>query len=185
MKEQEKQMKFTMKAAVVLLMIVLPAAGSATTLVKLNETDMIHSADRVAVGTIMDSWTEWDGDSGMMYTYAVLSVEENLLRDEPADGQVVIRALGGKADGMRVTVPSSPDLSRIGERLVVFMWDDPELYQSNLIGWEQGCKTVDDDGMVRGTGLNLDDYLDKLRPIIKKMKIEESRNSFSTGEETR
>ncbi len=171
-------MKFSKYLATSFALLLLPAICFSTTLIPMSEEDMIHTADRVAVGTIVDSWVEWDGDMELLFTYSVLALEENLLGDEPGTGSVLLRALGGQHENVAVTIPSSPVISRIGERKVVFMWDSLDLYPCNLIGWEQGCRSVSESGMVEGTDKNLSEYIETLRPIIREMKQEEAKNSF-------
>lgn len=171
-------MKFPKFLAASFVMLLLPVICFSTTLIKVSEEDMIQTADRVAVGTIVDSWVEWDGDSEMLFTYSVLALEENLLGDEPGTGSVILRSPGGQHENMGVRIPSTPEISRIGERKVVFMWDTLDLYPCNIIGWEQGCRTVSENGMVEGTGKSLSEYINILKPIIREMKKEEAKNSF-------
>lgn len=171
-------MKSVKMLPAILAIFLLVGLSGATTLIKMNESDMIHSADRVALGTIIDSWVEWDPDSGMLYTYSVLAVEHNLLGEDTETGSVLLRSLGGREGDMAFTVPSSPEISIIGERRVVFMWDDLDLYPCNIIGWEQGCVAVDDNEMVAGRNVPLREYLKGLNAIITEMKEEEARHSF-------
>lgn len=171
-------MKTVKLLAVVLTLMMLPVLASATSMIKMSEEHMIHKADRVAVGTIVESWVEWDPDMETLFTYSVLAIEQNLLGDDTGTESVILRAMGGQHEGLTVSIPSTPRIAKVGERKVVFMWDSLDLYPCNIIGWEQGCVAVDENDMVVGKNMSLTEYIDTLVPIIDRMKHEEAIHNF-------
>lgn len=86
-----------MKARLILLIFLLAAAASATTVVPMSVEDLTRAASHVVQVRVLESWSAWNPQRTLIYTYSRVQVER-ALKGQPAD-TMVVKQLGGSAGG--------------------------------------------------------------------------------------
>lgn len=129
---------------IVLVVLLLSPAVSATTVLDLDLYEIVHRADRGFLATVIDVRSEWCDAEARAYTNVTFRVERDLLGNL-SNAVVSLRLLGGTAerpDGkvLRQHVHGMPEFEP-GERAIVFALDDARLY-CPVVGWYQGCYRV-------------------------------------------
>lgn len=126
------------------LAVLLSAPAFATTVVKLDLSEVVHQSDRAFLGTVVSVESDWCASESRAYTTVRFRVERGLVGSLP-NPEVSLRLLGGVAarpDGevVRQVVHGMPEF-QVGERAIVFSVDDARLY-CPVVGWYQGCYRV-------------------------------------------
>ncbi|MEK7866159.1 MAG: hypothetical protein AAB434_05705 [Planctomycetota bacterium] len=116
----------------------------ATTVVKLDLSEVVHQSDRASLATVVSVRSEWSASESRAYTTVTFRVERDLIGPLP-NPEFTLRLLGGVAqrpDGevMRQVVHGMPEF-QVGERTIVFSVNDARLY-CPVVGWYQGCYRV-------------------------------------------
>ncbi len=129
---------------IVLAVLLASSPSFATTLVKLNLSEVVHQADRAFLATVTSVRGEWCPSESRAYTTVTFRVERDLLDSLPIP-EFSLRLLGGTAqrpDGevIRQVVHGMPEF-QVGERTILFSVDDARLY-CPVVGWYQGCYRV-------------------------------------------
>ena len=151
------------KLLLFLLILLMPFIAFSTTLIPMGDINLIHRSDEIVVGVIMDSWTEWE--NGNIFTYATLDIEQHM---QGFSDCITLKSIGGAYEDTIQSVIGSPDIGRIGQRVVVFVTNDG-LY-GNIVGWSQGFLEVDENQMIPSRGLSLIQYLKKLDMLMENVK---------------
>jgi hypothetical protein len=155
--------RFALGGVVLLLAVGL---STATTLVKLEFSDLARDADRVVVGTVTGIDGEWDESFNFIHTNVRLAVERALRG--PAPSEIVLRTPGGQVGGAAQLAHGTATFE-LGERVLVFLttWEDGT---PKVLGYVQGKSRVveADDGKLRLKGgaandLSLEFVADQLR----------------------
>ncbi len=132
-----------MKRVALVVLLLVPAVY-ATTVVKLDLSEVVHRADHTFLATVDSVRTEWCDAEARAYTTVTFRVERDLAGNLSGP-EVSLRLLGGTAqrpDGevVRQVVHGVP-VFQPGERAIVFSLDDARLY-CPVVGWYQGCYRV-------------------------------------------
>ena len=145
-----------------LLALAFPA--HATTVVKRTLDELVREVDRVVVGEVVFVEQHWS-DEELVVTEAVLQVDQQLLGEGQPE-TLVLRAPGGSIDGYTTMVPGAPVLDQVGQRMIVFMWDDHPEYMSNVAYWGLGQYSVNAEGIVERTGQPESEFIQHLEHRI-------------------
>jgi len=107
-----------MKRAVVALLALFALAATATTVVPMSLEELTTAASRIVEGQAVKSWSTWNAQRTLIYTYTTFRVSRNLKGGE--DPTVTIRQLGGSAGGYTQKV-SGLRHPQIGEEELLFL----------------------------------------------------------------
>jgi hypothetical protein len=126
---------------IVRFLLALAALGgslplAATTLERLNLTQLIDRSNGIVRGKVTDARTELRGR--IIYTKYRFQVTDRAKGD--AAGWIEVAAPGGTANGLKQTFPGSPRLALNGE-YVVFLWRGPS-GMIQVLGLAQGLFEV-------------------------------------------
>ena len=129
----------------VLLVLVLGGSGGrATTVVKMTFSQVVDSAELIAIGTVSAIEETWDAEREMPFTDVTLSDIE-VLKGAARGGELTLRFLGGPApNGLTLAVSGMPRFA-VKEQAVVFSAGNG-VYACPLVGWWQGLYRVVFDG---------------------------------------
>lgn len=123
-------------AAAVLL--VGASLAGATTLLKMDFSDLARDANYIVVGTVTDVHGEWDDSLTFIHSRVTLDVERSLRGHAPDTLEIVtpggvIGSFGQVAEGVATFEP--------GERVLVFLttWEDGT---AKVLGYAQGKSRV-------------------------------------------
>jgi hypothetical protein len=111
---------------------------------KLTTEELTARADSILVAEVTDVASYKEGD-GNIYTRVTLSVEQTV--KGAAQGEVVVKMLGGEVAGQVLLVEDAPDF-QLGERVVVFLEKREATF--SVVGGFQGKYTIDRSNMVGG-----------------------------------
>ncbi len=114
--------------------ILVGRAASATMLQELDTAQLTREARSVQLGEITSSWSSWDPEKRMVYTYVKMRVDQTLKGD--ANREVLIRQPGGRAGGIGMIVHGVASF-RPGERALVFLKVDAD-GAPTVVGMAQG-----------------------------------------------
>ncbi|MEK6949317.1 MAG: hypothetical protein AABX34_03785, partial [Nanoarchaeota archaeon] len=85
---------------VVLMFLMTALVAYATTVVRLNLSEMTAKADYIGKGTVEKKYSQWEDNK--IYTYTVMEVNKNYKGNKD---KVVIKTLGGTVDDIAMKVP--------------------------------------------------------------------------------
>lgn len=91
---------------------------SASTFVALDRGELVAQSDAVVVGEVLYTYSYWNREGTMVFTDAVVHVQEAILGD--ASGLVSVRTPGGQVAGFRVEAHGFPAFGQ-GQRQVLFL----------------------------------------------------------------
>ena len=117
--------------------------AQASIVVAMGLEELTRSSDRVVIAQVVGVTTRWDARERLMTTRVELSVEETLKGETPANRRVWLVQMGGRADGLVVTISGQPSF-QAGERAVLFLEGTAE--DSRLTGMGQGKRVLRLDG---------------------------------------
>ena len=143
--------------AIAAVMSATPIDASATTVRPFTMRAMTLAADDIVRGTVIDQEGVYDVDRGYVYTHTFLRVTEPLAGRAKVGDVIVIRQLGGEADGRRMLLVGTATYWP-GDDVVVFCRTDGAFHY--LVGMTQGSYSVfegpnGEARLLRGTG-NID-----------------------------
>ncbi|MAE72284.1 MAG: hypothetical protein CME06_17680 [Gemmatimonadetes bacterium] len=144
----------------------LAGNAGATTIVKRTLDEMVREVDRIVVGEIVSVEQDWDDDE-MISTFATLRVDQQILGDATS-ATIELRSPGGTIGEFSTTVPGSPEIDRIGSRMIVFLWNDRAESMSNVAYWGLGQYLVSNEGIVERTGQPLSEFVHHLETRIER-----------------
>jgi hypothetical protein len=138
-----------------------------TTMIRYSTEELTVVSDYVVEGVVTHIESRFREDHQSVYTYVTVQVNEVYKGrlDTPA---VVLEEVGGTANGVSITVISSPEFS-VGERVILFLETKNADYL-RVYGMAQGKFTVVTDGT---TGA---------RTLVRQPGIDETFNRSYTGE---
>jgi len=133
----------------VLLLLCTSVAG-ATTLIKMDFSDLAREANHIVVGTVTGIEGEYDPSGTFIRSNVTLAVERSLRGQAP--DTIVLRTPGGQVGGMEQVALGVANFE-VGERVLVFLtsWGDGT---PKVLGYVQGKSrlVVDDQGRARLEG---------------------------------
>jgi hypothetical protein len=106
-----------MKRLMMMLALLSLLAG-ATSVVPMSLERLTEVSSLVVRGRSVQSWSAWDNDRHLIYTYTRFQVERSLKGH--AEASLVVRQIGGSAGGYTQTVAGVRQLSP-GEEAVLFL----------------------------------------------------------------
>jgi hypothetical protein len=112
----------------------LSKSASATVVEELSTTQLTKEANSVALGQVASSYSSWDPEKRMVFTYVKFRVDQTL-KGQPST-EVMIRQAGGRIGGIGMVVHGMASF-RNGERALVFLKQDADGVPS-LVGMAQG-----------------------------------------------
>jgi hypothetical protein len=127
------------------VLVLAASTAGATTLVKMDFSDLARDADYVVVGTVTGVQGEWGPGFNFIHTNVTLAVERSFLGHAP--DTVVLRTPGGVI-GAEGQVAHGAATFEVGERALVFVttWEDGA---GKVLGYVQGKSRVTPDGQGR------------------------------------
>jgi hypothetical protein len=112
--------------------------------------DLVHGADRVVVGKVINLEGAWDEDMIFIHTVVTVAVERRVAGE--TGRQIQVRVPGGQVDGVGQVVHGAPSF-QLGERVLLFLttWEDGA---AKVLGYVQGKSSVvpGDRGVPRTVG---------------------------------
>jgi hypothetical protein len=112
---------------------VSPVAG--TTVVKADVPALSRWAASVVEADVADVSYAWNAEHTQIHTYVTLNVTD-VFAGDVAVGSMEIRLMGGAVGDTALTIPGAPTFT-VGERVVLFLYDDPGLFIP-VVGLYQG-----------------------------------------------
>lgn len=109
-------MKRTLQSLSVVLILTL--AASATTIVPMSVEELTRAASHVVEAHALRSWTSWNAQHTLIYTYTTFQVSRTL-KGNAADS-VTVKQVGGSADGYTQKV-SGVRQFQVGEDALLFL----------------------------------------------------------------
>lgn len=91
---------------------------SASTFVAMDRAELVAGSHAVVVGEVLYTYSYWNREGTMVFTDAVVHVQEAILGD--ASGLVAVRTPGGQVAGFRVEAHGFPAFGK-GQRQVLFL----------------------------------------------------------------
>lgn len=107
-----------MLAGVLVLCLALGGVGRATTVVPLTVEDLANTANLVVEARVLQSWTAWNPQRTIIYTYTRLVVDKAL--KGRAAGEIVVKQPGGVVGAMGQMVPGVRQFV-VGEGVALFL----------------------------------------------------------------
>lgn len=104
-----------------LVMVALLACSlvaAATTIVPMSVEDLTHAATHVVEGQALRSWSSWNPQHSLIYTYTTFTVSQSLKGNAP--GVITVKQVGGSAGGYTQHVYGVRQL-QAGERALLFL----------------------------------------------------------------
>ena len=128
--------KRTLLACLVIALCI--GTAGATTLVKMEFTDLAREADRVVIGTVTHTEGIWDSTGTFIHTLVNVDVDRYVTGDGPAS--LVIQTPGGTI-GNEGMVAQGAATFEVGETALIFLtrWEDGT---PKVLGYVQGKSTV-------------------------------------------
>ena len=111
--------------------LIAAAAGSATTLVRLQFAELVHLANAIARGRCVSVETVME--RGEIWTKTTFEIMETTKGELPAS--IVVRQPGGIFLHMQSRVEGTPEF-RVGEQAYLFLWGNAPHF--TVLGWSQG-----------------------------------------------
>lgn len=109
----------SLRSALILFLVLLPAASFATTFMNRNLGDVIQEAPFIVRGTVGSSYANWDKSQQQIYTYTDFNVTE-VLKGTIKESRILLRQPGGSKDGMELMIPGTAHFAP-GEEVVVLL----------------------------------------------------------------
>ncbi len=103
---------------VLLMLAALVGTGGATTVIPMSVEEMTQAASAVVEGTAGESWSAWNPQHTLIYTYTKFQITRSWKGALPAS--VVVKQLGGQADGYMQKV-AGVRYFQSGEPCVLFL----------------------------------------------------------------
>jgi hypothetical protein len=94
-------------------------AASGTTLIRRSTEELTVLSEAVVEGRVQSIEAKWHEEHRFVYTYVTIAVDE-IHKGRIEGSTVVLQELGGSANGITATVPSTPEFA-LGERVIVFL----------------------------------------------------------------
>lgn len=123
----------TTAVAIVTGLCALPLAAS--TFVAMTADELISESDTVIQGEVIRMRSHWHGSGRIIVTDVTVRVDEVLIGNSPAVVQV--RTYGGQVNDLVVEAHGFPKLE-MGERVILFLHEDPEDRTTRIQGYQQG-----------------------------------------------
>lgn len=95
----------------------------ATTVVPRSVEQLAAGSSNVVVGRAVRTWSQWNAQQGVIFTYTEFEVKRSLKGSAPA--KVTIRQLGGSARGITQKIAGVKQL-QVGEDAVLFLHPSEE-----------------------------------------------------------
>ena len=126
-----------------ILLCLLGASASATTIATLDLHALTQRADRIVLARVESSTSSWTARHDVIYTDVVLRVERGYKGALGLGDTLVVRREGGSVDGIGMLVYGAATFS-IGEEVVVFAEHRGDA--SYVVGMAQGKLRVESVG---------------------------------------
>lgn len=110
------------------------APVSASTFLAMRGSELVAQSDAVVVGEVLYTYSYWNREGTMVFTDAVVGVQEAILGD--AAGLVTVRTPGGQVAGFRVEAEGFPAF-RAGQRQVLYLHRTADDVME-VTGYQQG-----------------------------------------------
>jgi len=125
----------------VFLLLLIPAAMRATTLLPMYMDDLTAASQTVAYGTVIASRVEWD--QGRNWIYTIYTIQPAQYLKGQLGTAFELREPGGELDGIAMVVAGVPHFE-VGQEAALFVWTDPTGHHQ-VSGFEQGAVPIETD----------------------------------------
>lgn len=152
----------SVRPALLLAVLLLSPLAWATTVIQKDFPDLVHEAEVITVGTVVDIREQWDAEKNAPFTLVTFA-KLDVLKGKLGDHELTLHFLGGPTpQGKTVWIDGVPRFTQ-GERTVLFCTGNQHDF-CPLVGiWqgvfrvvydtEQGQETVSDHAYVPITGV--------------------------------
>ena len=128
-------------ATLCVLAVASVPSTSATVLLKMNLADLTGEADAIVSGTVTSSYSAWNEDRSLIFTYSTLAVDSTLKGKHKY--QVLVRTHGGIVGEIGMRMIGEPELKK-SDQVLVFLEPDGHGY-NRVVGMSQGRFRVETD----------------------------------------
>lgn len=128
--------------ALLALLVCTPLAASS--FLALSQDELVAASSAVVQGKVVETRSYWNQDRTLIWTEAVIEVEERLAGDTP--GLVRVQAPGGTIGDLRIEAVGFPTFET-NERLIVFL--EPQGERTLVTGHRQGQWRIEKDAAGR------------------------------------
>ena len=163
--------------ALVLLLVAVALPLSASQFVKLPFDQVAREATLVVRGTLGQTWSAWDDEHQVIYTYSTIRVNRYFGETTGPD-TLVVREVGGRVDGYTQEAIGFPML-REGEEVVLMLsqWDGSADYR--IHAFNQGKFLVKNRG---GLEVLVEDPVKQGDERLARPRFEARAESIADGE---
>lgn len=119
--------------ALLLAILLAPAAAPATTLLHMSLEQLSRAAAVIVRAHCLENFTAWEG--GEIWTFTSFDVQE--VWSGSAPNKITVRLLGGRVADVTSTVSGVPHF-RPGEEVVLFLEPTPR-GDFSIVSWQQGA----------------------------------------------
>jgi hypothetical protein len=111
------------------LLLALALPLSASQFIQMPFDDVAREASLIVRGTIDETWSQWDSNREVIYTYATVRVTR-YFGEATGPDTIIVREVGGTVDGYTQEAIGFPAIRR-GEKVVLLLsqWEDSSDYR--------------------------------------------------------
>jgi hypothetical protein len=154
-----------------LLMICVSLPTLATTVVARSVEELAERSSHVVVGRAVRTWSQWNADQRVVFTYTKFAVERSLKGSAP--NTVTVKQLGGHANGVIQKVAGARQL-HAGEAAVLFLrpsaQHDGTMAVTSLMQGHFRMKKRDDGEIVVSNGISGASQLNRAEGTVSNYK---------------
>lgn len=140
--------------------LLMPASAPGTTLAPLKFDDVVATAERAIVGTVVDVHSSRSVANKFIYTFVTLNALRTLAGEPLREETYTLRFAGGEVNGHRQEIPGMPKF-KVGERVCLFIHKNGTAL-CPVVGWTQGAfnvvKTKEGETLTDGVGCTVVGY---------------------------
>ncbi|HEY3839442.1 MAG TPA: hypothetical protein VGL72_22880 [Bryobacteraceae bacterium] len=127
-----------------LLSLLIPLAGMATSIVRLSLEDTVAQAQWIVEADVVRNWCSWDSGHRFIWTHTELAIRDHW--KGAVGSTITVSEPGGAVDGLTMNVVGMVRYNP-GERVVAFLYRTP-IGLIRTVGLAQGKLRVDARGLV-------------------------------------
>ena len=127
-------------ALTVVLVVFATAPVHATSVVKLNDEQLVQLSSTVAEGRVTSVRSEWNANHTQIFTSVTIQVSSQIKGTTPRSGFLVVRLLGGRVGDVVMELIDQPTFT-VDEDVIVFL-DATSPQYTPITGLYQGKLTV-------------------------------------------
>ncbi len=113
----------------------LAVKAHSSTFIAMSQADLVRQADAVVQGEVIGLQSSWTPSGRIIVTDATIAVDEVLVGN--TSSTLTVRTFGGKVGDYTVEAHGFPTF-QMGERVILFVYLDPDDGTLRVLGYQQG-----------------------------------------------